>query len=116
MYCFILGPPVIVTKYITSDYITVLTAEFYSNPEPSCVQWYFFAELIINCNLTENNVIQRSVNLVMYGQNVLAEGYVTNLTSENLTNGKYIVIIENAFGKIKEEFEVFKTGNNILNE
>ncbi|CAC5364184.1 unnamed protein product [Mytilus coruscus] len=104
------GPPFIVKKYITNDYMAVLTAEFYSNPEPTCVQWYLSAKLIVNCTMAGYNIMQTNVNILMYQKNVHVEGYVTNITLENLTNGKYTVVIANAFGKTKEEFEVNTTG------
>lgn len=115
LICFILGPPIIVKKYITNDYMTVLTAEFYSNPEPTCVQWYLSAELIINCTMAGYKVMQTNVNILMYQKNVHVEGYVTklNITLPNLTNGKYTVVIANVFGKTNEEFEVNATGNSL---
>lgn len=51
----------------------------------------------------------------MYQQSVQVNGYTTFISLENSTNGKYTVVIKNAFGKIREEFEVFDTGKRLSN-
>lgn len=47
----------------------------------------------------------------MYQKSVHVNGYTTFISLENSTNGKYTVVIKNAFGKIREEFKVFDTGD-----
>lgn len=105
---FFSGPPIVVQSHTREDLNTLLTVKFYSNVEPIYVQWYLFNEQITNASAF---VLPTKIIIMIYGKEIVSDGYYTNISLENQESGTYSVIIENKYGQTKEIIEVYIKGN-----
>lgn len=90
------------------DTNVTLTVKFLSMERPYNLKWYYEDSLLSNHTLYFQNSSKDVFVIRMYGQIVIYNGYIANLTMINRGYGtvKYLLLLENEFGTAKVKFKI----------